>query len=111
MPVLSAAPLWSPDQEAYEPVPFTEALLHQHGEEVQCIPYTVSPFSLLDIPKSSEDSTWTIAQYLQVRPSTIKPTLVCQSISLSRPCHLTSTSSQLHLSSSRYISLSTSWDG
>ncbi|KAF8910642.1 hypothetical protein CPB84DRAFT_1958477 [Gymnopilus junonius] len=75
LPVLSAAPLWSRELDYVEPEPFTESLLYQHGEEVQCIPFTVSPFTLLDIPASSTDSSWSIAQFLQIKPSSIKPTL------------------------------------
>jgi hypothetical protein len=72
---LSAAPLWTDKLDREEPLPsiiqqsqlddhiqnelpvnelhlFDPSLLTQHGEEVQCIPFTTSPFALLDVARN-----------------------------------------------------------
>ncbi|KDR76210.1 hypothetical protein GALMADRAFT_156320 [Galerina marginata CBS 339.88] len=75
VPFLSAARLWPRELDTVEPEPFAEPLLTQHGEEVQCIPFTTSPFSILDIAASSKDSSWSITRDLQVSPSSLKTSL------------------------------------
>ncbi|PPQ68669.1 hypothetical protein CVT25_012323 [Psilocybe cyanescens] len=77
-PLLSAAPLWRADGDNFREdlVSFTEDLLEQHGEEVQCIPFSVSPFTLLDIPASLDSkASWDITRDLSVSPSSIKTTM------------------------------------
>lgn len=63
---MCSSPIWSPSIEDLvssareDNVPyFNEGLLSQQGEEVQCIPFTTSPFSLLDRVKNAtcEDIT------------------------------------------------------
>ncbi|KAF5331125.1 hypothetical protein D9619_005371 [Psilocybe cf. subviscida] len=70
MPVLSAASLWSESLEDAESVPFSRSLLHQHGEDVQCIPFSVSPFALLDAAKSSDSLRYSTD--LSFSPNSIK---------------------------------------
>ncbi|KAG6908329.1 hypothetical protein DXG01_005240 [Tephrocybe rancida] len=36
-------------------VPFTESLKHQHGVDVTCLPYTISPFAALGLAHSTTD--------------------------------------------------------
>ncbi|KAH9481351.1 hypothetical protein JR316_0005876 [Psilocybe cubensis] len=77
-PLLSAAPLWNSDGDNYREdlVPFTAEFLEQQALDVQCIPFSVSPFSLLDIPASANSSTsWEISRDLSVSPSSIRTTL------------------------------------
>ncbi|KAG5720236.1 hypothetical protein E4T56_gene3323 [Termitomyces sp. T112] len=38
-----------------DPVPFTEELTRQHGVDVTCIPYTISPFAAFDFVQSVTD--------------------------------------------------------
>ena len=60
-----------------ETVPFTPLLLHQHGEPVQCIPFSTSPFSVLDTAASHLPSrSITISEDLSIDPSSVKPNLV-----------------------------------
>ncbi|KDR76211.1 hypothetical protein GALMADRAFT_247474 [Galerina marginata CBS 339.88] len=75
VPLLSIAPLWARTLDSVEPMPFTESLLRQYGEDVQCIPFSISPFSVLDVPASSTNSSWSITQDIKVVPSSIKPNL------------------------------------
>ena len=76
MAVLSAAPLSIPSLIATETVPFTSSLLHQHGEPVQCIPFTTSPFSVLDVAASNPSRSIMISEDLSIDPSSVKPNLV-----------------------------------
>ena len=99
IPTLSAAPLFTEGLDLEEPLPsiiqhpqledhiqkelpqnelhsFDPSLLMQHGEEVQCIPFTVSPFSLLDVARSLPWSDAVINKYLKFAPSSLKVNLV-----------------------------------
>ncbi|KAF8808730.1 hypothetical protein BYT27DRAFT_7337705 [Phlegmacium glaucopus] len=77
MAVLSAAPLRCPLFNYTEAVPFTKSLMHQHGEPVQCVPFSTSPFSLLDVT-SSHPSSWSIMinEDLSINPSSVKTNLM-----------------------------------
>ena len=58
-------------------VPFTTSLLHQHGEPVQCIPFSTSPFSVLDTNASHPLSrSITIDEDLSIDPTSVKSNLV-----------------------------------
>ena len=77
MTVLSAAPLRCPFFKHIETVPFTKTLLHQHEEPVQCIPFSTSPFSILDIASSHPPSySIMINEDLSINPSSVKTNLV-----------------------------------
>ncbi|KAF9048656.1 hypothetical protein BJ165DRAFT_1609689 [Panaeolus papilionaceus] len=72
---LAAAPLWFKDPEYRfmdDLQPFTDDLLRQHDLDVQCIPYTISPFSLLQLPKKLSSSTFNLHEDFQVSPSSLK---------------------------------------
>ena len=77
MAVLSAAPLKCPIFKGIETVPFTKFLLHQHGEPVQCIPFSTLPFSVLDVAASHPPSrSITINEDLSIDPSSVKLNMV-----------------------------------
>ncbi|KAF9557411.1 hypothetical protein CPC08DRAFT_49520 [Agrocybe pediades] len=76
VPLLSNAPLWPRDLDNREPEPFSEDMMTQYGQEVQCIPFNISPFSILDIAKTSEDPSWSITDGLKVTPQSIEPRLL-----------------------------------
>jgi len=77
MAVLSAAPLKCPIFKGIETVPFTKFLLHQHGEPVQCIPFSTLPFSVLDVAASHPPSrSITINEDLSIDPSSVKLNMI-----------------------------------
>ena len=77
MAVLSAAPLSSSSLLSTDTVPFTTSLLHQHGETVECIPFSTSPFSALDIAASqSQFRSIAINESLSINLSSVKSNLV-----------------------------------
>lgn len=77
MAVLSAAPLRCPLLQYEETVPFTKFLMHQHGESVQCVPFSTSPFSVLDVASSYPPShSIMINEDLSINPSSVKTNLV-----------------------------------
>lgn len=83
MAVLSTAPLTISSLIEKETVPFTTRLLHQHGEPVQCIPFSTSPFSVLDIAASHPPShSIMINEDLSIDPSSVKPKLVKKNLTL-----------------------------
>ncbi|KAF8969720.1 hypothetical protein BDZ97DRAFT_214933 [Flammula alnicola] len=75
VPTLSAAPLWPRTLDGKEPLPFDESLLRQYEEEVQCIPFTISPFSVVDIATTSSAESLEISPDLSFSPSSVKPTI------------------------------------
>ncbi|PPR00904.1 hypothetical protein CVT24_000389 [Panaeolus cyanescens] len=75
---LAAAPLWfkDPDYQFMDELqPFTDDLLRQHDLDVQCIPFTVSPFSLLQLAKTLPSSAFDLHEDVQFSPSTLKSTV------------------------------------
>jgi len=77
MTVLSAAPLRCPFFKHTETVPFTKTLMHQHEEPVQCIPFSTSPFSILDVASSHPPSySIMINEDLSINPSSVKTNLI-----------------------------------
>lgn len=88
MGVLSTAPLSNPFLLKKSTVPFNTYLLHQHGEPVQCIPFSTSPFSVLDIAASLPPShSIKINEDLSIDPSSVKPKLVKRYLTLILPVH------------------------
>lgn len=98
-PTLSAAPLFTDGLDRQEALPsiiqhsqledsvqkelpqnelhsFDPSLLMQHGEEVQCIPFTISPFSLLDVARNLPWTEAAINRDLKFAPSSLKVNLV-----------------------------------
>jgi hypothetical protein len=55
---------------------FDPSLLRQHGEEVQCIPFTTSPFSLLDVARNLPWNHAVINENLKFAPSSLKVNIV-----------------------------------
>jgi hypothetical protein len=98
VPTLSAAPLWANDLNLEEPFSciiqqpqrdhiqnelsdseshlFDPSLLEQHGEEVQCIPFTTSPFTLIDIARNLPWTNAIINENFKFIPSSLKVNLV-----------------------------------
>ncbi|KXN89111.1 hypothetical protein AN958_06312 [Leucoagaricus sp. SymC.cos] len=73
--VLSSAPLAPIDSYLQNSVPFSEELLCQYDIDVACIPYSISPFSILDIARRLSYSEAKIAQDFRFTPSSLQPTL------------------------------------
>jgi hypothetical protein len=74
--VLSLTSLYSKQLRAIEPVPFTTAMETQYDTDIACLPYTISPFTVLDIAHSLSYSDATINPNTRFKPSSIKPELV-----------------------------------
>jgi len=79
--VLSTAPLFPPDAYSRATVPFTKDLLRQYDLDVACIPYNISPFSILDIARHLPHREAIVADDFYFNPSSLRPTLVCLSLS------------------------------
>ena len=73
MPSLS---LWDKKLSQYELVPFTSELERQHDADVECLPYSISPFSVLEIAKNWPHGDVEIGSDILFSPTSIKPTLV-----------------------------------
>jgi len=85
---LSAAPLWGPELDGDlqlfigkirtgdDPLPFEEVMLKQHGQEIQCIPFTTSPFAALDIARNLSWSNAVINENFKFSPSSLKVEMV-----------------------------------
>ncbi|KAF8704424.1 hypothetical protein AX14_014020 [Amanita brunnescens Koide BX004] len=76
MPLVS---LWDKNRSQYQLVPFTSELERQYDANVQCLPYSISPFSVLDIAKNWPHGDVEIGDGMFFSPTSIKPTLVCSS--------------------------------
>ncbi|KAH7927934.1 hypothetical protein BV22DRAFT_1193229 [Leucogyrophana mollusca] len=61
----------SPEQA----VPFSQSLTKQHGSDILCLPYTTSPFSLLDKARNLSFKQATIHDGVRFDPSSVKPNL------------------------------------
>lgn len=61
---------------AIEPVQFTPELEKQYDTEIACLPYTLTPFTALDIARTLSYTDATINSNLRFKPSSIKPELV-----------------------------------
>ncbi|KIK10277.1 hypothetical protein K443DRAFT_670904 [Laccaria amethystina LaAM-08-1] len=70
--VLSAVSLWPRMLRIFDPVPFNEELLNQHGTDITCIPFNVSPFTVLDAAKSLSYSASTVNEDIRFSPSSVK---------------------------------------
>lgn len=57
-------------------VPFTKDLEHQYDTEISCLPYTISPFSALDIARSWSYTEVTVDENVRFSPRSLKPELV-----------------------------------
>ncbi|KAH9944594.1 hypothetical protein B0H21DRAFT_694880, partial [Amylocystis lapponica] len=53
-------------------VPWSENLVHQHGSEVLCLPFTHSPFALLDAARSLSFKRATVSKRFRFDPPTVK---------------------------------------
>ncbi|KAF8632194.1 hypothetical protein AX15_001960 [Amanita polypyramis BW_CC] len=74
--VLSLMSFWYKQLQEYQLVPFTPELETQHGMQVQCLPYTISPFSPLDIAQKWPHGDVKVADDFQFSPTSIKPNLI-----------------------------------
>jgi len=74
--VLSLVPLLSRSIKVTEAVPFSEELRHQYGTEVSCLPYTISPFTVLDIASSLSPRDSKVDDDVHFTPTSIIPNLV-----------------------------------
>ncbi|KIL67566.1 hypothetical protein M378DRAFT_9342 [Amanita muscaria Koide BX008] len=81
--VLPHISFWYQQLQNYRLVPFTSELENQFDTQVQCLPYTISPFSTLDIAKSwpHGDVEVDMAGF-QFTPTSIKPNLVFRFLAL-----------------------------
>ena len=59
-----------------EAVPFTQDLRQQFDLEVSCLPYTISPFAMLDIAHSLPLQYLKVDDHLSFKPTSIKPNFV-----------------------------------
>lgn len=74
---LSRIPLEVFDSEAKEKaVIFSDELRHQHGSDVLCLPYTQTPFPLLDAARSLSLRQATIAEDFRLDPLSLQEDFV-----------------------------------
>ncbi|KAF9468108.1 hypothetical protein BDZ94DRAFT_1247203 [Collybia nuda] len=73
--ILSLSSFFSRQLRAIEPVIFTPELETQYNTEVACLPYTISPFTVLDIARTLSYTDATITPNLRFKPPSIKPEL------------------------------------
>ncbi|KAF9450360.1 hypothetical protein P691DRAFT_701491 [Macrolepiota fuliginosa MF-IS2] len=73
--VISSAPIAPDDPHLRETIRFSEDLLRQHDLDVACIPYNISPFSIINIAHHLSYSEAKIAPDFRFSPSSIQPTL------------------------------------
>ncbi|EKM78747.1 hypothetical protein AGABI1DRAFT_114349 [Agaricus bisporus var. burnettii JB137-S8] len=73
--VLSSANLAPAHPNLTKSVPFSKGLLRQHGVDIACIPYNISPFSILDIAGDLSNAEATIEPNFHLIPSTLKSNL------------------------------------
>ncbi|KAH9922277.1 hypothetical protein B0H21DRAFT_175553 [Amylocystis lapponica] len=52
-------------------VPWSESLLHQHGSDIQCLPFTHSPFALVDAARSLSFQQATVSSKVRFDPPTV----------------------------------------
>jgi hypothetical protein len=69
-------PLLSRPLQPSDAVPFSNELRHQYGTDIECLPYTISPFAALDIAKSLSPMDTTVDDDLRFTPTSITPNLV-----------------------------------
>jgi hypothetical protein len=74
--VLSSTPLTPTDPHTRDTLPFSEGLLRQYDLDVACIPFSISPFSILEIARQFSYPEATIAQDFRFTPSSLTSTLV-----------------------------------
>lgn len=73
---LSSVCLRSHHLSQHETVPFTSDLETQHGTKITCLPFTINPFSLIDLaPNMSYDQS-ILDGSLRIHPRSIKVNLV-----------------------------------
>ncbi|KAK2463403.1 hypothetical protein APHAL10511_004489 [Amanita phalloides] len=70
--ILSLLSFWYKELQQYQLVPFTPELERQHDVDVQCLPYTVSPFSVLDIAKDWPHGDVEITDNFRFSPTSLK---------------------------------------
>ncbi|KAG5644382.1 hypothetical protein DXG03_008610 [Asterophora parasitica] len=75
--VLSWTSNFPKEIDTVDPVPFTKDLEVQHGMEISCLPFTISPFAGLDLAKSMSSRDATIDEDgLRFDPKSLKTNLV-----------------------------------
>lgn len=74
--VLSLVSLLSRPRNISEAVPFSDDLRHQHDTDVWCLPYTISPFAVLDIASSLSPMDAKVDDDLRFAPTSISPNLL-----------------------------------
>lgn len=55
---------------------FDPSMLRQYDEEVQCIPFTTSPFAVVDIARNLSWTNAIIDEHLKFSPSSVRANLV-----------------------------------
>ncbi|PFH52962.1 hypothetical protein AMATHDRAFT_45869 [Amanita thiersii Skay4041] len=74
--VLSTVSFWYEQLQQYQLVPFTPELETQYDSKVLCIPYSISPFSILEIAKNWPHGDANVQDGFRISPTSIKPNLV-----------------------------------
>ncbi|KAF7424623.1 hypothetical protein PC9H_009931 [Pleurotus ostreatus] len=66
----------APNLEKLRTLPFTPELAKLHGEEIACIPYSISPTSALNLARLLPEDKGLIDQDMCFSPSSLKPNLL-----------------------------------
>ncbi|KAF8638265.1 hypothetical protein AX17_002287 [Amanita inopinata Kibby_2008] len=74
--VLSLASFWYKQLRQHQIVPFTSDLEVQFDTEVCCLPYTISPFAVVDLAKSWPHGDVNVEEDFRLSPTSVKPNLI-----------------------------------
>jgi len=85
--LLSMISLGSDALYRHDPVPFSQELENQYGAGILCLPYTISPLSLLELIHSSSYNQATASESLRFLPTSVKPNLVSTPINYQGACY------------------------
>ncbi|KAH9928302.1 uncharacterized protein B0H18DRAFT_254158 [Fomitopsis serialis] len=73
---LSRMALNSPALSTSAAVPFSEDLRTQHGTQVLCLPFTHTPFPLLELCSQMENIRWPVGPTFHIKPHTASVTMM-----------------------------------
>ncbi|TBU33303.1 hypothetical protein BD311DRAFT_652077 [Dichomitus squalens] len=75
-PPLSTRNLISPKVLSTEPVPWSEALRKNGADDVLCLPFSVTPFKLIEAARSMSLADATISNSFRFEPSSVEETMM-----------------------------------
>ena len=74
---LSSISFFVPEFLEAQPVPWAEDLRKHDGEDVLCLPFSLSPFKISEAVRSMSLTEATVSKVFRFDPSTVEETMVC----------------------------------